>query len=54
MNTKNIYIQPQIEIIEIEAETIMAASNRVDVSSDEITNNDSPLRSRRNFWRDND
>lgn len=50
MNTKNKYIQPEVEIIEMEVESSIMTGSKVGVSGDEITNNDGALRSRKRFW----
>lgn len=54
MNTKNVYTQPQVEIIEMEVESSIMTGSDVGVSGNEITSGDGPIRSRKNFWRDSE
>ena len=54
MNTKNRYIQPIVEIIEIEVETSVMTGSDISISNEEINANDGPMRSKRNFWKDNE
>ena len=54
MNTKSKYIQPIVEIVEMEVESSIMTGSQIGVSNDEITTNDGPLRSRKNFWRDSE
>ena len=49
MKTKEIYSKPQIEIVKIEMESVIACS--LEVSETEVTG---PARSKRSFWGDDE
>ena len=54
MNTKNRYIQPTVEKIEMEVEGSIMTGSDVNISNDDISTGDGPLRSRKNFWNGSD